>query len=289
MNNKDVSSGLHLLVGLDLSEMDRVLYDYILLMAEHFAISSVTCLHNVKVDELPEELRSADMLEKIQLRIYKKLSSDAAEFLPYSLHIVVTTHAFSEKAFQEQHASLKPDLILLGNKQQLEGSGGLPQKLVRVLNGYSLLVPDTFTKQLTRIVGSIDFSRQSDLVESLGKKMIQADRLGSLTFQPVHIVKMFTPFLSGTGGREVKKMFEEEAGAKQRKWAKRFPEGPDLQVKDAKDRNVASALMDYAELEQAAILMLGVQGATSFTGLFMGSVANELIRKPTRVALLFVK
>ncbi|QNL51733.1 universal stress protein [Olivibacter sp. SDN3] len=285
------AKSIRLLMGLDLSEMDAALIDYLSVARKLYPIAHITFLHNVKVSELPEELRSPEMLEKIKASVSKKLSALISKgyLIEEPYQITVTTSSFSETAFLDISKRISPHLVLLGNKQEHEGSGGLPQKLIRMLPCATLLVPETFDHSPKKIIGAIDFSKYSQIVGRIGQQLLHHNQQEQLTFEPIHIAKISWQFFPGPSEKEIKKILKEETQAKQKKWAKAHPDLPPLTVVDAQEKNIASTIIQYAERSGAATLILGVKGASSLTGLFMGSVANELIQRSTHLSILLVK
>lgn len=282
---------INVLVGLDLSEMDKFLVRYIRVVRKLYPIRSFTFLHNVKLSELPEELQVKDKLDRIEKEVHVKLheliKSEAAISEPYN--VMVSTDNFSELAFLGIQKRLDAKLLILGNKQQMEGSGGLPQKLIRMLPSAVLLVPETFNNHPEKIIAAIDFSNYSNVIYQVGRQIIQHSCREDLIIDPVYVAKVSWNFFPGLSENDIRERLEEDVAEKHKKWLKNHPDAPQLHFIRAGEKSIASNLLDYANRTQADIMIVGAKGASSLAHLFIGSVANELIQRETDLCILLVK
>ncbi|MBC8988098.1 universal stress protein [Pedobacter sp. N36a] len=282
---------INVIAGLDLSEMDQSLIQYLQLLTELLPLSKVTFFHNIKQSELPESFKSPEKLHTIANTLKKKLSDTIptllVDQLPYDVEI--TFEDYTELSFQKMAKKKQSNLAVLGNKQHLEGNGGLAHKLIRMLPFETLLVPETYNPKPTKVVEAIDFSKYTAKVMQWGSLIKNYSQIEELTFQPINISKLSWQFFPGLSNAEIKKNTQEDVKIKSEKWTKLYPTARPLKVIPAEDKNIASALMYHVKKEQADVLIMGVQGLTSLTTLFMGSVANEVLYLETDTCLLFVK
>ncbi|MEQ7800007.1 universal stress protein [Pedobacter sp. ASV1-7] len=282
---------LNILVGLDLSEMDKVLIQYIKLLSQLLPLNQVTFFHNIKQTELPESFKNQEKLNTIANTIKKKLATTIPSFIGDQLphEIEVTFEDYSELPFIKTAKRKHINLAILGNKQNLEGNGGLAHKLIRMLSFETLLVPETYNPAPKEIIGAIDFSKYTSVVMQWGKLIQKHSKLQQLSFQPLHISKLSWQFFPGLSTSEIKEHTKADIKRKSEKWLKLYPGSIPLKIVPAEDKNIASALMYYIKQQKADLLILGVQGVTSLTTLFMGSVANEILHLQSDACLLFVK
>lgn len=280
---------IKVLAGLDLSEMDREMIHYMALLQQWLPPAHVTFLHNIKVTELPREMREPAKLQNIAARIEKKFRELIMEIHTpaASFDIAVTIEEFSELAFMNVVKRQKTDLVLLGNKQTLEGNGGLSQKLARMLPAAVLLIPENVKQPPAHIIQAIDFSRYTPAVLRWGRIISTSPH--HPRFSPVHIIKMGYHFFPAFSDEEVEDTLRNEGADKLRKWKEQHPGEWPLKIVPAYDRSVASTLLDVAASSRADLIILGVKGASSLTNLFMGSVANEMLQREKVPALLLVK
>ncbi|WGQ10917.1 universal stress protein [Pedobacter gandavensis] len=282
---------INVIAGLDLSEMDQSLIQYLQLLTELLPLNKVTFFHNIKQSELPESFKSLDQLNTIANTLKKKLSTTIpallGDQLPYDVE--VSFEDYTELAFQKMARKKQSNLAVLGNKQHLEGNGGLAHKLIRMLPFETLLVPETYNPKPRKVIEAIDFSKYTAKVMQWGGLIKKHSQLPELTFQPVNISKLSWKFFPGLSNAEIRKNTQEDLKLKSEKWAKLYPTATPLKVIPAEDKNIASALMYHVKKEGADVLIMGVQGVTSLTTLFMGSVANEVLYLESDACLLFVK
>ncbi|ALL05990.1 hypothetical protein AQ505_11090 [Pedobacter sp. PACM 27299] len=282
---------INVIAGLDLSEMDQSLIQYLQLLSELLPLNKVTFFHNIKQSELPESFKSLDQLNTIANTLKKKLSNTIpallGDQLPYDVEI--SFEDYTELAFQKMARKKQSNLAILGNKQHLEGNGGLAHKLIRMLPFETMLVPETYNPKPTKVIEAIDFSKYTAKVMQWGSLIKKYNQIPELTFQPINISKLSWKFFPGLSTAEIKKNTQEDLKLKSEKWAKLYPTATPLKVIPAEDKNIASALMYHVKKERADVLIMGVQGVTSVTTLFMGSVANEVLYLESDACLLFVK
>ena len=282
-------SNIPVLVGLDLSEMDGEIIRYTHTLRQWLLIGHLTFLHSVKLAELPPNLREPATLRRIAARIGEKIREQIAGILlpgtPFDIE--VSLEEFPEMAFMQQVRKKQAGLVILGNKQTLEGSGGLSQKLARMLPAAVMLVPEGMVQIPSRIIEAIDFSKYTAPVVQWGRTLHVPPHVREMI--PVNVNRMGYHAFPIFSDEEIEAVFDQEVVHRARKWKEQFPGEPPLQVIPSGGRSIASALLDFTRNRQAGMIILGVQGATSLTNLFMGSVANEILQRSDLPALLLVK
>ncbi|MET3114983.1 nucleotide-binding universal stress UspA family protein [Pedobacter sp. CG_S7] len=282
---------LNVLIGLDLSEMDDSLISYIKVLHQLLPLGQITFIHNIKQSELPESLRSPEKLKVIANTIKHKLTTSIPKNIdfPCSYSTEVTLADYTELAFIKASKQFDTDLIVLGNKQHLEGNGGLSHKLIRVLPMATLLVPETFNPNPKLFVEAVDFSKYTPIVVKWGNHIEKLSSSSTLVFQPLYVSKVSWTFFPGLSLAEIRENTMLDTKKSALKWLKLYPDAAPLNVKAAEDKNIASTLKQYVRQQKVDFVILGVQGVTSLTTLFMGSVANEFIQMETDACLLLVK
>src|SRR5690554_4804148 len=129
---------LNILVGIDLSEMDTYLFNYLHTLDQILDINKITFLHNIKITELPAVMVSEGRLDVIKGKIISSITRDInATALNHPFEIQVTSERFSETSFNKISERQAFDLLILGNKQNLRGNGALAYKLVRLFSARS--------------------------------------------------------------------------------------------------------------------------------------------------------
>lgn len=279
---------LSVLIGIDLSEMDTHLFHYIHTLEEVLDIENITFLHNIKTTELPTGMLSADRLEVIKEKITNKITKDIHSVaIQQPFEVKVTSERFSETSFNKIAKAQNFDLLILGNKQNLRGNGALAYKLVRLFSAPVLLVPETYNTPIKTIVEAITFSKYTKNIDDWANRFKDNRKENEIKLLPIHVSKLFYyPLMEP---KEIERITKEDVLAKEKRWNKDFPKNESLQVISAEDKGVASTLSGYAMQQEAELIILGVKSESKIKDLFIGSVANELLVRPTNKSLLFVK
>ncbi|SEA42721.1 universal stress protein [Psychroflexus halocasei] len=279
---------LRILVGLDLSQMDHHLLSYINTLEQILDFDKITFLHNIKVTELPSGMLSTDKLDEIRRKVKTKITRDIkSSGLNYAFDVAVTSDRFSETSFSNISEKQRYDLLILGNKQNLRGNGALTNKLVRLFPSPVMLVPETFKTPIKSVVEAITFSKYTKGIVDWSNKF-ETNRLGETIVKlPVHVSKIF--YYPLMPQKEIDQITQEDRLAKERKWTKEFSELKPLKVISSHEEGIATSLNNYAEAENAEVMILGIKSDSMIKDLFIGSVANEILIRPTNIALLFIK
>ncbi|WP_121965425.1 universal stress protein [Myroides sp. N17-2] len=286
----DKNKKLDVVVGLDLSTMDQYLLQYMQVLDQILEINKVTYIHNLKLGELPKELLQPDRIALIKEKIKNKLTQYFTEAgVNYDFEILVTVEGYTELAFMNLSKKISYDLLVLGNKQELEGTGALADKLVRIFPSAILLVPDTYKVPITTIIDAIDFSKYTVDIMTWADRFKNNSKGQKIEHSAVHISKSYMGFYPTMTNKELEKITREDIKEKQDKWNKRYATYSDIEIVPAGERNISASLIEYARSKDADLLILGVKGTTGFKEIFLGSVANHLLHRPTRTCLLFVK
>lgn len=284
------NKALDILVGLDLSMMDQHLVQYMGVLDHILDIKKVTYVHNLKLGELPKELLSPERISLIQSKIVTKLTSYFQEIgAGYEFDVLVTVESYTELAFMNLAKRAKYDLLVLGNKQELEGNGALADKLIRIFPSATLLVPETFKTPITTIIDAIDFSKYTSIIMDWADRFKNNSKGQTIDHSAVYISKFYWGFHPSMTNKELEKATRDDIQEKQQKWNKRYANYSDIEVIPAEEKSTASALILYAKNKQADLMILGVKGSTGIKEIFLGGVANHLLHRPTNTCLLFVK
>jgi nucleotide-binding universal stress UspA family protein len=269
--------------------MDQALVGYLKVVMELIDVEKMIFLHNVRLRELPNEMRGTEMLTKIKDRVKVRIENQlkTSQLLFNNHEIRVETEEFSENAFDRVTKQHKVDLVVLGNKQHLEGDGGLAQKLIRLLPCDMLLIPETIRLSSKKYLCAIDFSKYSKSVYNVGKFLAGKSPHSHLLL--IHVAKVPVHFFLGLSETEIRKLLKEETESKKMKWIKQHQISSEIEIIQADGKHIASAILQHAELNKVAIVIMGVKGVSTITNLFIGGVTNEIFHHETSSAILVLK
>lgn len=281
---------LNITIGLDLSEMDQYLIQYAKILDQILSIEKITFIHNLKIGEIPKELLIPERINQIIAKITQRITSKIKESNhSYTFDIIVKMESYSEIAFMNLYKNQPIDLLVLGNKQELDGNGGLAHKLIRVLPCATLLVPETFISPITTIINAIDFSRYTSLVMSWADRFENNSKGQKITHSAVYISKFNWGFLPSMTDKDIKKETLLDIDRKRNTWNQKYALHSDIETVPAEDKSIATTLLKYCKQKKANMLILGVKGSAGIKDIFMGSVAHDVFQRSTDTCILFVK
>jgi nucleotide-binding universal stress UspA family protein len=284
-----------LLVGLDLTEMDEKLIRYAGMLTQILNCDTVYFVHIQRNLEIPEAIKSqypdlaAPMDELIQHQIKQKLKEHWVASSDCETIIEVKEGNPADQIVRWTRLK-SVDMMIMGKKTSLSGSGIVPKKIAKLLTTSLLFVPEEANDQLQNLFIPIDFSRFS------GRAMHYAYELskvlkGKLTVQYVYHVP--------TGYHKTGKSFDEFADIMRnhaQNDMKRFlteNEVPESEVQLVynlnKDGNAATQIYETALNNQADLVVMSSKGRSGLASVMIGSVTEKMIDKIKKIPLLILK
>ena len=120
-------------------------------------------------------------------------------------------------------------------------------------------------------------------------QIIVHNQFGIEHAEAIYVSRVAWQFFPGPGPEELAKMVEDQSRARKERWKKEYPREKDLTVLSTTTESIATVISNYLTENQTDLVIMGVLGASSLTGLFMGSVTNEILSLPTSTTILLVK
>ncbi|WP_430614199.1 universal stress protein [Flavobacterium sp. JP2137] len=286
----DKNKKLSLLIGLDLSKMDAYLIEYVKILYKILSVDKIVFIHNLKMGELPKDFLTPQNTERITQQLQQRLHDQIQATAPeYAFEILVKMENYSELAFMNLFKKETFDLLVLGNKQNFVGNGGLAQKLIRVLPCATLMVTETYRSPLTTIIDAIDFSKYTTAIMGWADRFKNNSKGQQINHSAVYISKFNWAFLPTITAKGIQEATDLDIAKRQQSWNEKYANYSDIQIIAAGEKSVPTTLLEQSERLNANIMILGVKGRTGFKDLFLGSVANDILQRPTNTCLLFVK
>lgn len=191
-----------------------------------------------------------------------------------------------------QHVHIKQiDLLVVGRKNGLNGTGTISQKLARKVPASILFVPEGAKPLLANIMVASDFSHNSLLALEEAVELAQLNNHCSITLLNTYRLPLG---YYKTGKTEAE--FNQIASAHAERKCIHFLNEIDTKgigikpyfVRN-KEHDTHEAIYDFALEQQASIIVIGGKGHTNFSALLLGSVAEKLISVDIDIPLLVVK
>ena len=283
-----------LLVALDTSEMDEVLMRTAAQMTERFPIQKIYFLYVSRRLELPEEV----------LNKYPDLAP-ADETVEYNLKERWKQHAPSNSNLEVEIEAVegnpvdrllrwvktkKIDLLMMGRKTNLKGSGSIPNKLVKVAPCSILFVPENISNTFKRILVPIDYSEHSRFALEKGVQLGKSCD-ATLICQNVFVIPSGY-HTTGKSREEFSEIMKENAEREYQHFMSSVDlEGVSTEVifEENDDNDPADEIYNRALDSKADLIILGSKGRKGLSSLLLGSVASRVLEFAKSVPVLVVK
>ena len=292
MNKKNtLDKNLNVLVALDLTEMDAALLRYISFLNSIFSIQHIYFAHNIKqsvLHKLYEDFISEDIQidQIIEDELKRSIAKNYTGQAPYST--VVTNEIYTESALTDLTKEHAIDVVVAGDKTELKGTGGLPQKLVRMLNTHLLLVPEESRLELNKILAPTDFSGNS--IQAVQASLLIAGQTKG-EVEALHVFgipSFYFPYIDREKAEEkTKKHLHSRFVELQKKHA--LPADTTFKYVDKKEYSVVEAIQRESERGRFDMIVISARGANNLTRLFIGSTTNDLIQSNQTMPILVIK
>ncbi len=288
---KPLNKELNVMVALDLTQMDPILIKYIEFLTTIFSIKQLYFVHNIKQSvlySLYEDFISEDLaIDKIvEEELQRTIALNYKGIVPQQL--IVTSDNYTESMLTDLAKENHIDVMVVGNKNALQGTGALCQKLVRMLDSHLLLIPDDTQHVLDKILVPTDFSADSAVSFQAARRI--AERSGG-EIEALHsysIPSFFFPYIDTEKAHdETQKHLDNRFMQFQKKYF--LPEDISFKYVDKQDFSVAETIEQTAEKGTFNMIIVSARGANNLTSLFIGSTTNDLLVRNRKMPLLIIK
>lgn len=284
-----------IMVGLDLTEMDEQLIKYAAFLCSASGIEQVDFMHTEKSLDIPQEI-IADMPAKspgsaLEQAITQKVNAHFGQ-LPHVRVRVQVVEGTPVKEMLHHAKESQTDLIMVGRKLRLKGSGVLAQRILRSGNVSVLFVPEYAEPRLQRIVLSLDFSEYSIMAldRLLDSKLIAS----GVEIVCLHVYEVPSGYI--TMGESYAAFDERMKGFAREKFEQVLQRFPELAgraslklVRQENDQDIGGLIVLEAKRERADLLVIGAKGKSAAALFVLGSVTEKVVRHDNDVPLLVFK
>lgn len=285
-----------LMLGFDFSEMDKVLVDYLAFICENYTPEKIYFFHASKMLSVEKELQ--DKFPELKTPRDEKLEAQMEEMVKDHFprvgefdveYQVIEGSPLKEVLHWSQIKNV--DLLILGRKHELNGSGILPQNISRKINCSLLFIPEEPKFQLKNILVPCDFSENSNA--ALIKALDIAEKSSNAKAFYHHIYSLPDGYYyTGKSEEEFAKIMHDNAVKKYNKSMEELghsgqPVHPIFTFDNGNDH--AKLILEKATEKDADMIIMGAKGRTFATALLLGSVTEKLLRINDTIPVLVVK
>jgi nucleotide-binding universal stress UspA family protein len=285
-----------IMVGLDLSEMDDTLIRYTAYLCSISQIEKVYFIHAEKSLDIPAEIMEsmpngmpAD--EKLRGALEEKVHQ---YFGPESQARVEVQVVEGSPLKELLHWSKvkKIDMVLVGRKLHMRGSGVLAQKILRTGRMSVLFVPENVHPVLNHIVVSVDFSEYS--LMALERMLDSALARPEVQITCLHAYQVPTGYITlGMSYEEFDERMKGFAVDKFEQVLQRFPELAERAklklVKQDNDDDMGELIVLEAKRARADLLVIGAKGKSAAALFVLGSVTEKILRHNDDIPMIVYK
>ncbi|RRO13356.1 universal stress protein [Flavobacteriaceae bacterium 14752] len=280
----------HILVALDLTDLDNTLIRYANYLAENFDVDKVYFVHNIKKYEISEiieqEIKDVDLEEAINDELQEQISNVMNENSNWEL--LISDDPYTESLISYITNKYHINTVLLGNKNGEKGSGLVGFKLLRILKSNVLWIPKLDSIDINKVWVSTDFSNSSKKAFHISS-LIQ-DKINAKT-EAVHVFNMplhFSPYINSS---KIETKVENHVQNKFETFIKKLNYSHKLETVliAGREANAASKIRLEAKKHKISFLIVADKGANTFSNLMVGSVTEELFNRDLHVPLFITK
>lgn len=282
---------LNLMVALDLTQMDPILLRYVSFLGSVWNIKNLYFTHNIKRSALynlyeefiKEDINIENVIEQELKRSIKDNYTGAA---PQNL--LITSDNYTEGILTHLAKEYRIDVVVAGNKDALQGTGAMSQKLVRMLQCHLLLIPEETHHDIKKVLVATDFSTDSAKSFLAAQSLVQRSQGEIEALHVYDIPSFFFPYIDTE--KAIDKT-EKHLHTRITQFVKKYqlPEHIEFKYRDKEGLSIVEVIEQEAEDGDFDIIVVSARGANNITSLFIGSITNDLLLRNRKMPLLVVK
>ncbi len=287
----------HILVCLDLSEIDDFLIRYADFLVDKIESESITFLHVLRPYDIPKEIIEAfpHLDEPIASVIREELKEKIEElFKPVTkLNInIEVVEGYPTETIVKYTQKNSITLTLMGKKAGYEGRGSVVRKVLGIIPSSVLLVSETTHRKIEKILVQMNFSKISEMALKM------AFRFKEMTGAEVachHVHKLPLNYFPQNLPEEdirLNKYVEKHSGREFQKFMKRLkyepanvPFSSSLDVENEE----AQILYNRALTDGADMIMIGSKIKSELADIIIDSTSEKLAASEKNIPVFIVK
>lgn len=287
----------NLLLCLDLSSIDTVVVESaVQLQQKSKSLEKVVLLHNVRYDFIQGYLElDQEGIVTLKKQIEKKLSDKFYPLLSrkgLTCEILIKDENSTEKAILRVSKEHHIDLMLMGKKDETNGSGVIPQKILSIDEEKTpiLLVPEGKKPQFHHLLAAVDLSPSSaQVVEGT---LNLANSISAKSVACLHVYKLpltYFPYIKHSD-TQLKERIQQRAKNKFDGFIKSIElEEPGLKALQLKSGgDVVGAIHDYAIGHDHDLIAIMRISKFNLLGNKLGGVTRRFLTQKSKKALLII-
>ena len=282
-----------LVVGLDLSEMDDHIIDYLGILTKSLPLKRIFFVHIARELELPEEITAKypDLIAPLDENIADGIRNKVAHLFENNSidYDVIVQEGAPLEHFLRISKIKNADLIVLGRKKVLDGSGLLSGHIVRKSQASILFVTENYNPSIENILVPLDFSRHSVIAVDWARKFEEHSN-AKIHFSHIYGVPIgfyktgksyeeFAEIMQGNAAKDLKVFLKQND----------LPNDYPCEFILSDDESKAKLLNTYAHESGTDLILIGSRGRTRSSALLIGSIVEKVLLLDSDIPVLVVK
>ena len=287
-----------LLVALDLSKMDEVLIKYVAEISTQLTIEKIYFIHVVKSLELSEDISSKypELMAPVDESCKHDIKNELKKYLPadFSIPYEIDVEEGNVSELILKWAKVKNvDIVLLGKKSDMKGSGVRAQKIAKLTHCSVVFVPEEQPRKSQKIIVPIDFSDDAKL--ALGVAKMLSEKNNDPEVMCLHVYNVPVGYhASGKSHEEFAAIMKENAKKDFQKFIGSVKEFDTKNITDhyvlnEDSKDIDEEIYHFAIDKKADAILIGSRGKTSAAHLLLGSTAEKLLHFSYHIPVFMVK
>lgn len=293
INAKTMETIKRALVGLDMTEMDDYIIRYTSFLSDLLDLDKIYFFHVSPSLSIPKRLteKYPDLLAPADESLVDLVEDKIKQFYKGRADVSIEIREGNARDKILRWSDIKEiDLIVLGKKNELKGSGLLPNHLAKIGHCSILMVPEGVKSTFEKIMVPVDFSNSSK--SALKKAVAIAGKSkAQLLIQNTYVVPQ--------GYHKSGKSYEEFAEIMRHNAEQDAVEYLNSMDLDASQFEVELSLDDddepsdkiyaVAENQHVDLIIIASKGRTGLANILLGSVADKLLQAKGKIPVLVIK
>lgn len=285
-----------LIVCLDQSPLDQTLIAYAGFLNKENSIKKIYFVSVIKNLSIPKEILDEfpDLMEKIVNERLKSMEQEVQhhgkEFKNTKLNFLVREGTLSKKILKLAEEK-SADLILIGRKVNLPGTGVASSRLARRASCGLLIIPENTQPKISNLLVPSDFSDYSK--DALEDSILIAKNLGAKEVFCQNVFSIPSGYhFAGNSFAGFKDIIQTYAEVNFKKFVRKIDSKgikiTPIYTQDEEDDPIQKIIFKAQEIK-ADLIIIGAKGNTAATALFIGSMAERLIQFNKKIPLLVTR
>jgi len=286
-----------LIVCLDQTSLDKTLVKFASFIANANQTKKIYFTNVIRNLNIPKEVLNEfpslieNMVEERKSQMKSVVENNFGNNSDIEFSFVVKEGQLSKKVLKLAHEK-SADMIIVGRKVNLPGTGVISQRLARRASCSLLIIPEGSSPKIDRLLVPSDFSDYSK--DAMEEAILIAEKYGKdteIVCQNVFTVPSGYHF-TGKSYEEFTEIMKMHAEINFKKFIRKI-DTKDIDItpvytQDEDDDPVEDILAKAKEINADAII-IGAKGRTAATALFIGSMAERLIQLNDQFPLLVTR